>query len=155
MQCSLLSCDPPYGSYLNQALGLGIIAGAAFVKVPQITTLTSSKSAEGLSALGFELENIGLTIHAAYGFLKQLPFGTYGEATIMLLQNTVLLALVYKYAKVPTSRVFTMAATNLLIIAAVLTGERLNMLLSRLRPSVDEQHQLSFSSGFAMHLHPS
>ena len=107
---------------LTQALGLGIIAGAAFVKVPQITALTSSKSAEGLSALGFELENIGLTIHAAYGFLKQLPFGTYGEATIMLLQNTVLLALVYKYAKVPTSRVVTMAVANVLIIAAVLTG---------------------------------
>ena len=75
------------GPRLKQALGLGIIAGAAFVKVPQITALTSSKSAEGLSALGFELENIGLTIHAAYGFLKQLPFGTYGEATIMLLQE--------------------------------------------------------------------
>ena len=108
--------------WFEQALGLGIIAGAAFVKVPQITALTSSKSAEGLAASGFELENIGLTIHAAYGYLKQLPFGTYGEATIMLLQNTVLLALVYKYAKVPASRILTVAATNLLIIAAVLTG---------------------------------
>ncbi len=103
-------------------LGLGIIAGASFVKVPQISTLFGSKSAEGLAASGFELENIGLTIHAAYGFLKQLPFGTYGEATIMLLQNTALLALVYKYAKVPASRILTVAATNLLIIAAVLTG---------------------------------
>ena len=90
--------------------------------MPQITALTHSKSAEGLAASGFELENIGLTIHAAYGFLRQLPFGTYGEATIMLLQNTVLLALVYKYAKVPASRILTVAAVNLAIIAAVLTG---------------------------------
>ena len=101
---------------------MGIIAGASFVKVPQISALLGSKSAEGLAASGFELENIGLTIHAAYGYLKQLPFGTYGETTVMLLQNTVLLALVYKYAKVPASRIVTVAATNLLIVAAVMTG---------------------------------
>ena len=73
-------------------LGVAIIAGATFVKVPQIRALAVSRSAAGLSALSFELENIGYTIHASYGFLLGLPFNAYGEAGIMLLQVAFLTA---------------------------------------------------------------
>lgn len=103
-------------------LGVAIIAGAAFVKVPQILALSASRSAVGLSALSFELENIGYTIHASYGFLLGLPFSAYGEAGIMLLQNTLLLGLVYRYAKVSATRALSVAVANVAIIAAVVTG---------------------------------
>ena len=105
-----------------QVLGLGIIAGASFVKVPQILTLKASKSAEGLSALGFELENIGYTIHAAYGYILGLPFSTYGEAGIMLLQNTLLLGLVYGYSGMNASRILAVAVANIAMIASVISG---------------------------------
>ena len=110
-----------------QVLGLGIIAGASIVKVPQILALTASKSAEGLSKLSFELENIGYTIHAGYGFILGLPFSTYGEAGIMLLQNVVLLGLVYKYARVKATRALSVAVLNIAIITAIVAGARMHL----------------------------
>ena len=105
-----------------QLLGVGIIAGACFVKVPQIMALRASRSADGLSAVGFELENVVYIIHAAYGYLLRLPFGAYGEAGIMLIQNSVLLALLYRYAAVSPLRVTSMAALYVAMICAVVTG---------------------------------
>ena len=79
-----------------QALGIVIIAGGSVVKLPQIIALLKSKSAAGISELSVELENLALMVHASYGFLMGLPLNTYGEAAIMLLQNSVLLALMYR-----------------------------------------------------------
>ncbi len=56
----------------------------------------------------FELENIGFSIHTAYGFVLGLPFSAFGEAVIILLQNTFLLAIIYYYAKAPLWRGFLM-----------------------------------------------
>jgi len=39
-----------------------------------------SGSAEGLSALSFELETGGLLVHASYGYVNRLPFSAYGWA---------------------------------------------------------------------------
>jgi mannose-P-dolichol utilization defect protein 1 len=63
-----------------------------------------AQSAEGLSAASFELESWGLLVHASYGYVNRLPFSSYGEAAILLAQNLLLLALVYKYARVPMAR---------------------------------------------------
>ena len=87
-----------------QLLGYLIIAGACYVKVPQILALRKAKSAEGLSASAFELEQIGYSIHSTYGFVMGLPFTAFGEAIIMLLQNTLLICQVYYYSKAPIVR---------------------------------------------------
>ena len=95
------------------------------MKVPQITNVARAKSAEGLAPISFELEQIGLSIHTAYGFLLDLPFNTYGEALIILLQNTYLLAQIYFYAKAPMWRSASLTLGLGLALSAALTGSYL------------------------------
>lgn len=83
-----------------------------------------ARSAEGLSALSFELESWGLLVHATYGYLKGLPFSAYGEAVMMLAQNVLLLALIYKYARMPVSRALAAAIVGVSFVAGVFTGTR-------------------------------
>ncbi|KAL3159542.1 hypothetical protein ABBQ38_009958 [Trebouxia sp. C0009 RCD-2024] len=89
---------------VSKALGYGIVAGASLLKLPQILGVLRSGSAAGLNLASFELENIGYSIHTAYGFILGLPFSAYGEAVIILLQNTLLLSIIYHYARAPLWR---------------------------------------------------
>ena len=81
-------------------------------------------SADGLSALAFELESWGLLVHTSYGFLKGLPFSAYGEAAMLFAQNALLLALIYKYARLPASRALAAIIVAVSAVAAVVTGEQ-------------------------------
>lgn len=67
---------------LLQGLGLGIVAGSAVVKLPQVLNVVRAGSADGLNPLSFELETMGLCIAATYGFLLQLPFSAFGEVVV-------------------------------------------------------------------------
>ena len=104
------SADSRPSTSLVQLLGYAIIAGACYVKVPQILGINRAKSAEGLSASSFELEQVGLAIHSTYGFIMGLPFTAFGEAIVMLLQNTLLLCQVYYYTRASTIRPVVMVA---------------------------------------------
>ena len=105
-----------------QALGFAILAFSCVVKVPQILAVAQSKSAEGLAPISFELEQIGLSIHTAYGWLLQLPFNTYGEAAIICVQNTFLLAQIYIFSKAPLWRSALLTTLLALAASALLTG---------------------------------
>ena len=74
------------------------------MKLPQILKIAKSRSASGLSILSFELEQLALTVHATYGFILGLPFSAYGEAVVLILQNTLLLSQIYSFAKAPLWR---------------------------------------------------
>jgi mannose-P-dolichol utilization defect protein 1 len=93
------------------------------VRALQVANVLRARSAEGLSALSFELESWGLLVHATYGFLRGLPFSAYGEAVMMLAQNVLLLALVYKYARMPASRALAAIVVGVSAVAGVFTGE--------------------------------
>uniref|UniRef100_A0A383VSW1 Mannose-P-dolichol utilization defect 1 protein homolog n=1 Tax=Tetradesmus obliquus TaxID=3088 RepID=A0A383VSW1_TETOB len=107
---------------ISKMLGYGILLFSTLVKLPQVANVLRAHSADGLSAVSCELETWGLLVHTAYGYLKGLAFSTYGEASILFAQNVLLLALIYKYNRMPLSR--RLAAVILLggAIAAVLTG---------------------------------
>lgn len=107
---------------ISKMMGYGIIAGSTLVKVPQISNVVRAHSAEGLSATAFELESWGLLVHASYGYINQLPFSSYGEAAILLTQNLLLLALVYKYARLPAIRVAAVASIIVGAIAVLASG---------------------------------
>jgi hypothetical protein len=81
-----------------------------------------ARSADGLSAAAFELESWGLLVHAAYGYVNRLPFSSYGEAAILLAQNLLLLALVYRYARLPAARVGAVAALLAAAVAVLASG---------------------------------
>lgn len=108
---------------ISKLLGYGILTFSILVKLPQVANVLRARSAEGLSALSFELESWGLLVHATYGYLKDLPFSAYGEAVMMLAQNVLLLALIYKYARMPVSRALAAAIVGVSFVAGVFTGQ--------------------------------
>ena len=83
-----------------------------------------ARSAEGLSAAAFELESWGLLVHAAYGAVSRLPFSSYGEAAILLAQNLLLLALVYRYAGTSVARVGGVFGVLAAAVAVLASGAR-------------------------------
>ena len=106
-----------------QALGFAIIAAACIVKVPQILKISQNNSAQGLSLLSFELEQLALSIHGSYGFLLGLPFSGYGEAIVLILQNTFLLAQIYILSKAPVWRPFLAISLFGTALACISTGK--------------------------------
>ena len=104
-------------------MGYAIVAGESLLKVPQIIGILNSGSASGLNQASFELENIGYSIHTAYGFVLGLPFSAFGEAVIILVQNTFLLAIMYYYTKAPLWRGFLMILLTACGGWFVLSGE--------------------------------
>lgn len=82
---------------ISKGLGLGIIATASIVKVPQILKLLNSKSASGVSFLSYLLETSAYIISLAYNFRKGFAFSTYGETALILVQNVVISVLVLNY----------------------------------------------------------
>lgn len=96
---------PIVKALVSKTLGVGIVLGSFLVKVPQILKLVHSSSAEGLQPSSFEIETFCALVAATYGFVNGLNFSAFGEAVGLAVQNVVLLALIYKYQKRPTSRV--------------------------------------------------
>lgn len=84
---------------ISKGLGYGILAGSTMVKVPQVLNLVRARSAAGLAPLSFELETLGLVIAVTYGFIMGLPFSAFGETVALLLQNGLLLFLIYHYQR--------------------------------------------------------
>eukprot|EP00879_Flechtneria_rotunda_P002573 GHRR01002772.1.p1 GENE.GHRR01002772.1~~GHRR01002772.1.p1 ORF type:complete len:246 (+),score=70.33 GHRR01002772.1:204-941(+) len=107
---------------VSKMLGYGILVFSVLVKLPQVANVVRAQSADGLSAVSFELESWGLLVHTAYGYLKGLPFSTYGEASMLFAQNLLLLGLIYKYARLPASRRLAALVLAGGTIAAVVTG---------------------------------
>ena len=112
----------PLTSSWSQVLGYGIILSACVVKVPQISAIARAGSARGLSCLAFELEQLGLSVNAANGFVRGLPFSAYGEALVLLAQNTVLLGQIYALSGTRGVRPALVATLFLGGGAAVLAG---------------------------------
>ncbi|KAK9456791.1 hypothetical protein V1511DRAFT_495309 [Dipodascopsis uninucleata] len=83
---------------ISKAIGIGIVSASSVVKIPQITALLKSKSAAGLSALSTALECVAYTGTLAYSGRLGLPFSTYGESGLILIQDLALLALILIYS---------------------------------------------------------
>lgn len=107
---------------VSKALGFAIIAAACIVKLPQILKISKNNSAQGLSLLSFELEQLALSTHASYGFILGLPFSAYGEAIVLILQNTFLLAQIYILSKAPVWRPFLAISLFGTALACISTG---------------------------------
>lgn len=109
--------------------------------MPQIHGVLNSQSAAGLNLASFELENIGYSIHTAYGFVLGLPFSAFGEAVIILLQNTVLLSIIYYYARAPLWRGFLMIVLTACGGYFVLSGNVAKKRCGKLAPSATASHK--------------
>ncbi|KAF3922580.1 hypothetical protein AA313_de0201199 [Arthrobotrys entomopaga] len=82
---------------ISKGLGIGIIAAASIVKVPQILKILNSNSAAGLSLLSTLLETDAYAISIAYNFRNGFPFSTFGETALIVVQNLVIAVLILHY----------------------------------------------------------
>ena len=101
---NFLLCDSPDFSeclplILSKILGICILIGAFFVRIPQIYCIIKTKSVQGINDVMYYLENISCIISAAYGFRMMIPFTTYGENYFLLVQNSIILAQIYYYER--------------------------------------------------------
>lgn len=84
---------------VSKTLGFLIIAGSCIVKVPQIMKFVRAGEAKGVSVTMYILEALGYTITVAFNIRKGYPFSTFGENAFILVQNAVLIYLMFMYAK--------------------------------------------------------
>ena len=82
---------------ISKVLGFGIIAAASIVKVPQILKLLTSGSAEGVSFTSYLLETASFLITLSYNVRKGFAFNTYGETSLILVQDVVIGVLILQY----------------------------------------------------------
>ncbi|GJN93487.1 hypothetical protein Rhopal_006544-T1 [Rhodotorula paludigena] len=87
---------------LSKGLGLGMVAGGAILKLPQIVTVVRSGSARGLSLSSYVLDTAATAITVAYNLRNGFPWSTYGEMVFLLAQNAVLIFLITSYSSRPT-----------------------------------------------------
>ncbi|XP_041358979.1 mannose-P-dolichol utilization defect 1 protein-like [Gigantopelta aegis] len=82
---------------ISKCLGYAIILGACIVKIPQIVKILRSQSAVGISLLSVTCELLAISASWSYGFAKQFPFSSYGEAMFLGLQTSSIAFLIFYY----------------------------------------------------------
>lgn len=109
-------------SVLSDVLGYVVIAGSALFQLPQIYTILSTHSAEGVSLLAYVVETYMFAASLAWGVAYDLPFATYGETIPVYAQLiTVMLLLGYYNKQMPAAA----GSATLLTIATYLMAYRL------------------------------
>lgn len=99
----------------SKACGLSIIAGSVFLKVPQIVKILEAKSVVGLSATSLYAEVPLVSSACIYHFLRRYPFSVYGENVFALIQNLIIILLLWKYSDPPVSSTTIISMTALFV----------------------------------------
>ncbi|KAJ1568148.1 hypothetical protein HK405_003485 [Cladochytrium tenue] len=91
--------SPCFSLLVSKVLSVGIVVGGSIVKVPQILKIVSAGSAKGISLAAYLLESFAFTVSVAYNLRRGNPFSTFGENVFLTIQNYVILALMFYYAR--------------------------------------------------------
>ncbi|KRZ61939.1 Mannose-P-dolichol utilization defect 1 protein [Trichinella nativa] len=83
----------------SRLLGVGIVAGASLVKVPQILNIVFARSGAGVSVFSQLLELLCYTAAVAYSINKNYHFSAWGESLFLSLQTFIIIFLVLYYYK--------------------------------------------------------
>lgn len=106
-----------YKFLISKVLSGGILAGSVALKLPQIINIMTTKDVVGLSPESFYSE-VSLSINTVlYNVRQGYPFLAYGETVMILIQNFLLVLLLWKFTKPAPS--FSHIATILLVFAAI------------------------------------
>ncbi|XP_071949457.1 mannose-P-dolichol utilization defect 1 protein-like [Antedon mediterranea] len=84
---------------LTKGLGIGIIAGSAMVKIPQMLKIMKARSGEGISVPGNLLEMFAISSSWSYAVARSFPFTAWGEALFLAIQTSIIIVLCLVYAK--------------------------------------------------------
>ncbi|ORZ01174.1 hypothetical protein BCR43DRAFT_486488 [Syncephalastrum racemosum] len=115
--------DVPCLKYsLSKGLGFGIVLGGSIVKIPQIITILTHHSAQGLSLASNVLETLSCIITTAYNLRQGNPFSTWGETCFLTIQNTIITLMILFYAR-QYNKTLGALAGFLVALYALTTGE--------------------------------
>ena len=84
---------------VSKLLGMAILVGAIGLKLPQIINIYQTGDVEGLSPTSFYSEVPLVMSNVAYNYLQGNPFSSYGENVFILVQNLVLVMLLWMFMK--------------------------------------------------------
>lgn len=101
----------------RKVTGYTIVTLASIVKVPQILKVLSAQSAKGLVQSMYYVECWMNAIVMCYNIHLNNSFSLYGETVFLLLQNLILISLIWQYSQtISTSEKisFTLATTALI-----------------------------------------
>ena len=87
---------------ITKALGIAIILGACLNKAPIMMNMLKSESAAGFSRMGMYSETLVYANAASYAFLEGHPLTAYGENLALLLQDFILIYLIWKFTNNPS-----------------------------------------------------
>lgn len=82
----------------SKLVGIAIVCGAAIMKLPQIWAILPGNT-DGLSLPRFVIETVTFTVIAAYNYVNDYPFSTWGENAFLLVQNYIIVLLILLYRK--------------------------------------------------------
>lgn len=86
---------------ISLLLGTAIVLLATVIKLPQIHALRASRSAVGLSTSTLLIETFAYIYNLSAHIRLSYPLSTYGDFIALLLQNCVLISLVFRYSARP------------------------------------------------------
>lgn len=83
---------------ISKGLGIGLVAGGAIVKVPQLLNIVNSGSGKGVSIISYALETLALIINVGYNFRQENPFSTFGENVFITISNIAILGFIFHFS---------------------------------------------------------
>lgn len=83
--------------FISKTLGVLILAGSVLLKVPQIFNIYGTKDVEGLNPMSFYTEVPLVITNVVYNYLQGNPFSSYGENVFILIQNLILVFMLWIY----------------------------------------------------------
>lgn len=90
-------------SVVSKGLGLGIILGSFLLKAPQIFNILKARSGRGLEPTALYLDAAAFIGPAVYNFRLGYPFLSYGESIVILVQNVIIVLLVWAFSPKPVA----------------------------------------------------
>ncbi|CAM9690625.1 unnamed protein product [Ectocarpus fasciculatus] len=84
---------------MAKLLGYLLILGSLTVKAPQISKIMAAKSVDGLAPSSIYSDLIIYIVNAVYHIVSGSPFSAYGEIMTILVQNIVIVLLLWYYMK--------------------------------------------------------
>ncbi|CEP03554.1 Mannose-P-dolichol utilization defect 1 like protein [Plasmodiophora brassicae] len=83
----------------SKLIGFALITFSTILKLPQIVKILQSGTAQGLSPAMYALECYAYIVNIAFAVRTGMPFSSFGEGVFILLQNIVILLLIWTLSK--------------------------------------------------------
>ena len=106
-------------NFLSPLLGLGITVGALFLQAPQIYVCITKRSVEGLAPMSIYASSMSPLLFCLYCIRKGNEIHTWAENLILLVQNIILVVLLWIYSRppIPRSTMFSVCAAFPIVIS--------------------------------------